>query len=543
MATLQPLLLRVLESLCSTVGSTVSKEVLRLAKAGEFTGDKGLFSLKIDPSAYSTSYSYLRDASCVELLRKCRIDSIVSARTRARVAEDSFLESEAMCARSNARLRGVLRNELPLGLSDLSVQDCLGRAKAYIAQCLGPVPTSLNCGFGPGATYGNKGHLTTIPDKIESRIELTSGSVFLAHPILSRTAWYRDLVNRQPLDGPYRFVRGNRFTTVPKTALKDRGICVEPSGNVYIQKGVGRAIKKRILFFTGQDLNHAQHRHRSMAREASRTGSHATIDLSSASDTVCLELVKFLLPGDWYELLSSLRSPATLFRGRWYRLEKFSSMGNGYTFELETLIFASLAYAVGCRNQGLDFSVFGDDIIVPTEFARDLCEILKWCGFSLNKEKTFLDGPFRESCGGDFFLGAPVRAHNLEDDPSTPEEWISLANGLRRLGLNDPGCDFRDSFPHTAWMRCLDALPSDIRRLRGPPSYGDLVINDETGYQMRVRGNGLRYLRVYRPVSKKLPFHHWKGGCLFAAALYGMSTAGVSTRGVSGYKVGWVNFP
>jgi len=556
--TLQPSLLRVLAALCASVDTPRSLGIYLRAKHNCFLEDGppdrtgrsyGLLRQRTDPSAYLTIDSYRKDNACTEFLRKCRLDGIVSKADRAQAARDSFWDSEKVCARTNARLRSLIFGEGLIDLAEIRIQDFLGRAKDYIRKCLGPVPSELNCSFGPGATYGCKGFYTTIPDKIESRVEITRGALLLSPLVIERTAWYRQLVNRQPLDGPYKFIRGNRFTTVPKTALKDRGICVEPSGNVYLQKGVGKAIKRRIKYFTGFDLDFAQDRHRTMACEASRTGSHATIDLEAASDTVSYDLVKFLFPSDWFELLDCLRSPFTQIGGKWVKLEKFSSMGNGYTFELETLIFASLAYACGGEVMGQDFSVFGDDIIIPTEFARDLISVLKFCGFKPNGSKTFLDGPFRESCGGDFFDGAPVRAHNLEEDPSAPEDWISLANGLRRLGSLDPGCDFRTSYPHTAWMRCLDAIPAHIRRLRGPLSLGDLVINDEEGYQFVTRTIGkdrkgpFRFIRVYRPIAKRLPLHHWKGGVLYAAALYGIGSSHVSTRGVQGYKVGLINYP
>jgi len=424
--------------------------------------------------------------------------------------------------------------------------EVLDRAKMWLSDLLGPLPTSLEGSFGPGATYGDKGSLTTVPDKITSRLELTREATILL-PFVERTAWYRSLVSRQPLGGPHKFVRGNRFTTVPKTALKDRGICVEPSVNVFLQKPVGRAIKRRIFRKFGYDLNFGQQRHQSLAQLASRTGSHATIDLEAASDTVSLEVVRYLLPPQWFDLLYTLRSGFTNIDGKTVKLEKFSSMGNGYTFELETIIFASLAYACGAGQYGSDFLVFGDDIIVKTEIATNLLLVLGYCGFVPNKDKTYLTGPFRESCGGDFFNGTPVRAHNVEEEPTKPSDWISLANGLRRLGLRDPGCDFRDSYPFTAWMRCLDAIPSDIRRLRGPDSFGDLVINDDRNYQLRVR-HGIRYLKVFRPIGRFLPAHHWKSSVIFAAALYGMRQPSsgpvrVSEKGVAGYKVGWSSYP
>jgi len=544
MTTLQRPLLRVLSALCESADSPRSLGLLLRAKYGCMTGQDGLLSQRTDPSAYQTSYQYLKDNACTEFLRKCRLDGVVSESDRRVATLSGFWIAERDCRQTNARFQRYQENH-SLSVLDAKGLDCLDRARSFLRHILGPVPETLNGGFGPGATYGDKGQLTTVPDKITSRIQMTRGASQLSMCI-ERTAWFRSLVTRQPPGGPFEFVRGNRFTTVPKTALKDRGICIEPSANLFLQKAVGSLLKRKILQKFPVDLLHAQSVHRRMAQEGSRYGSFSTIDLEAASDTVSLEVVRYLLPPDWFDLLSMLRSPETFIEGNWIKLGKFSSMGNGYTFELETLIFASIAYAMGAGIFGLNFWVFGDDIIVPTGVARDVVAMLRFCGFKTNESKTFLDGPFRESCGGDFFRGVPVRAHNVEKEPTTPEDWISLANGLRRLGSLDPGCDFRDSFTHTAWMRCLDAIPSDIRRLRGPATLGDIVINDDTGFNLRVR-NGVRYIRVYRPIGRTLFQHHWKGSVLYAAALYGSlrsrksGLAIVQTRGVSGHKVGWVS--
>jgi len=451
----------------------------------------------------------------------------------------SFLKSEQSCAGTNARFRRLLDNH-SLSALDLNMIEFLERAKWWIKETLGRLPNDLEGSFGPGATFRDKGQRATVADKIESPLSYTPGVECLL-PFVTKTAWFRSLTYRQT-SNVFDVVQGNRFTTVPKTAITDRGICIEPGVNIYLQKAVGSCIKSKILRRWGHDILHAQSKHQSLACVASRTGSHATIDLESASDTVSAALVKFLLPPEWYDLLLSLRSPITYVGGKRVVLEKFSSMGNGYTFELETIIFASLAHACGAGDYGDDFLVFGDDIIVRTEVASDLLELLQYCGFLPNKAKTHVTGPFRESCGGDFFNGHPVRGHNVEKEPTTPEDWISLANGLRRLGSRELGGDFRGSIAHTAWMRCLDALPVHIRRLRGPVSYGDLVINDDDGFQVKWRQQK-RYLAVYRPIPKFVDTRHWKNHIVYAAVLYGIDRRGVPTRGVRGYKVGWINYP
>lgn len=534
---------RVLSALCQSIDTPRALTVEILARHGEWGQ---LLNLRTDPLHYLKSYQYLQDNSCTEFLRKCRLDGVVSPSERRKKSVSLFWESEHACARTNLRFSRI-RGNSSLELLDLRALDYLERAKKWIRLVLGPLPPILEGRFGPGATYGDKGRLTTIPDKIETGVESTSTAVTLS-TFIEHTAWYRSACKAYLRRDPWRIVRGNRFTTVPKDALKDRGICIEPTANIFLQLSVGEALKGR-LKRAGVDLLHAEYSHQIMAREASRTGDHSTIDLSSASDTVATGLVRFLLPDDWFALLSDLRCAFTSLDGKWVRLEKFSSMGNGYTFELETLIFASLAYACGAGTFGLDFSVFGDDIIVPTAVSSELLALLGYCGFTPNKRKTYTTGYFRESCGGDFFFGSPVRGHNLEKEPTTPEEWISLANGLRRLGLRDPVGDFRYAYPRTAWLRCLDNVPSSIRRLRGPDYLGDLVINDDDSLSnLRVR-HGMRYIQVYRPVPMRLKSFHWRPEVVYAAALYGAFSTGplgetlVPRKGVSGYKVGWIHFP
>ena len=143
--------------------------------------------------------------------------------------------------------------------------------------------------------------------------------------------------------------------------------------------------------------------------------------------------MKLFLPEDWFEVLDALRSPMTHVRDdvvgkeAWVRLEKFSSMGNGFTFELETLLFAAIT-EVTCDNAdarlGSGIWVYGDDIIYPSVHASAVASALRWCGFIPNKTKSFSTGPFRESCGGDYFLARNVRSYYIKDNPHEPSDWI-----------------------------------------------------------------------------------------------------------------------
>lgn len=526
---------KVFLTLCQDVGSPFSLSLADKARAGDWVG---VISSRVDPTQYSDPYVFARDYACAEFLRKC--DLPLDGFDRKAEALKGFWSSEQACAVTNTTF-SRFRNNGPLGPSDIAFMTLLESARAWIKKVLGPIPRNLDGKFGPGATFGDRGRLTTIPDKMSSRLQSTSqASVF--RQLLHDSAWDRAVLASGRFSAT-EIVRGNRFTTVAKDALKDRGICIEPSLNVFFQLDVGKRLKSR-LFCAGLDLIYGQEKHKQWACRGSRDGSLATIDLSSASDTVAYELVRWLLPADWFALLDALRSPFTLVEGKWVHLQKFSSMGNGYTFELETLVFASLCHACGAGTPGVDYLVYGDDIIVPTEVAKRVLCVLQLCGFTPNSRKTFIEGPFRESCGGDFFNGVNVRPYYLKELPHEPQDWIKMANGIRRLVCKDHNDWFRFSYPYRAWLRVLDHIPSHIRRIRGPIQLGDLCIHDEADkWADPTIRSGVRYYRVYRPVSRPISWSHFKPEVVLASALYGCPSRGVIPRGsVSGYKVGYIAY-
>lgn len=492
-----------------------------------------LASQRLDPRHYLDAESYWRDATAISIVRK--LDCLPTTVDRKAAAEELFLVCEKQCFSSNLRLLPYLSPGLPDTVEGVHV--FFERARKMVSEILGPCPDLFEGRFGPGATYGDKGCLTTVPDKMSSAPTLTGECL----PFLLQwgaTLWAKacSTHKRVPV-----FIPGNRFTTVPKDCEKDRGIAIEPSINVFYQLAVGRVIRQR-LKRVGINLTDGQEIHKRVACEASIQGHLCSMDLSNASDTISRNLVKLLLPPRWHALLSMLRSPKTLFQGKWRLLEKFSSMGNGFTFELETLVFLCLLNALDpSLVRGKDLFVYGDDLLFPSRMSNDVVSLFEFCGLTVNRRKTFVDGPFRESCGGDFFDGVDVRPFFLKESPNEPQQLIALANGLKRLtrgAVGRPYCVSR------SWFSILDALPGNIRRLRGPERLGDLCVHDgEERWQFRWR-SGIRYIKVYRPCRyTKVSWQNFKPDVILASAVYGMPWSGggiIPRSAVAGYKIGWV---
>jgi hypothetical protein len=245
-----------------------------------------------------------------------------------------------------------------------------------------------------------------------------------------------------------------------KNAKTHRPICIEPLLNGFVQLAIGGFLKERLRVRAKQDLSDQQ-RNQLLAEEASMKGHLATIDLSSASDTLAFSVVFDLLPEEWVDLLASFRTGHMSYGGREYELEKFSSMGNGYTFELESLIFWALSSA--CTElSGADrdlVSVYGDDIIVPVKAVDLLMASLTWCGFNLNREKSFWTGKFRESCGADWLDGDAVRPVFKKDRLSP--QWLAVFHNWAFRNGESTLCSIAKSF-----------IPRDLQ-LFGPPGHGD----------------------------------------------------------------------
>lgn len=226
------------------------------------------------------------------------------------------------------------------------------------------------------------------------------------------------------------FHQGSRFSTVPKNNERDRPINVECFGNTVVQRSIGIHIRNELKKLFSIDLDTLAETH----RELIASNEYATIDLSNASDSVSLALCEFLLPTHLMKAITASRSDFILGHdGQYHKIRKVSSMGNGFTFELMTLILTAVA-----RTMDPTASVFGDDIIIKKEHAVRMIQLIESVGFVVNKEKSFIDGPFRESCGGNYHDDfGYIESYDFKW-PSNIHDCIVFFNKTRRLGNKYP---------------------------------------------------------------------------------------------------------
>jgi hypothetical protein len=272
----------------------------------------------------------------------------------------------------------------------------------------------------------------------------------------------------------------NKITFVPKNADEHRSIGVELNGSIILQKVFGDLIRDKLKHF-GLDLN-SQSRNVHFARVA-KTFQFATVDISNASNTLCRETVKLLIPHDWFVHLDCLRSHYGSCKSLNYttKYSMFSSMGNGFTFELESLIFYAISLATVMDANGYNLAlakknvaVYGDDLIVPQECLQNLTHELNYIGFKINPDKSFGSGNFFESCGSDFYDGVDVRPFFLKRQISTVRDAYFLCNSILYKSIKT-----RSGFLFPAYLIVLKSLKKLGNPDVGPiHHYGESNKND-----------------------------------------------------------------
>ena len=502
--------------------------------------------MAVNPVDFLHPREYFVAAQAVAFLKKAKFLPTNREEVEARTLQ-KWWECERTCFRTNRRL-SPLCDGFTAGNQRLDdyVRRCQVKMKSLLGRC--PGVEDLTPRFGPGSTVSDRSTMSTVPDKLSSQVTLTWSAV----PLLTafgRSAWGRGSRKDDLIE-----VRGGIFFTVDKTAAIRRSCEKQPAFNVAFQLPIGKWMRGR-LSRVGIDLDYGEVTHKALAKQASLDGRSATIDLTSASDCSAESAVRLMLPHDWFELLDRARTRFTQVNGKWVLTEKFSAMGNGFSFELETAMFLVAICALDdSLEPGKNVFVYGDDIIVPSEWSHAVLGALSWWGYLPNKEKTFTSGEFRESCGGDFFRGVDVRPYYWKENISEPARLISLANGLRRTyqKATVTGTPQERSI-RKVWFGVLDRIPSHIRTCRGPEDLGDIVICDELSrWDIRVK-DSIRYVRTWSPVKyRKVFLERFHVDVQWASLLYGVVLSGnakddssrfiVPRDGVTGYGRRWVPF-
>jgi hypothetical protein len=453
-------------AICKAFNTPRSLACWSLFREGEF--DQLVRLPMPDPESYDDPQSFYHDYLATTLLQKYKGFAVCDTR---KVAIQSFVDSEAHCSSMNRKCRnGELARaaETIIPVVQRKISQLLGSFSLY--------EQLERCRWGPGATASIPRREAYPDTKIrEDRLSVTQRCLPFAKMALGPDIhWLRargiDADGPcSPSDDEFQVVDGGRLAVVPKSAKTDRTILIEPTMNLFLQLGAGSYIRKRLLT-VGIDLND-QTRNQTLASLG-----WATIDLKSASDTVYRELVYQLLPWDYFWYYDSIRSPfykEDAESGYKY-LQKFSSMGNGFTFELESLIFWAIAQCVLDQNSSRErCGVFGDDIAVPLGFGNLVVEHLEAFGFQVNRDKSFTRGPFRESCGRHYFNGTDVTPIYQKEIPSSYAEIIRLHNRLYRASARLTGGDYYD-------RRFRGAV--EVCRRHAPPRHVTFDLESDDGF-------------------------------------------------------------
>lgn len=395
----------------------------------------------------------------------------------------SFDRAERLCRITNRRLDWYALR--PERLDDVRSAQISKMRRVISEVCgshsrwLGVLPESIR--VTSGATSETSRERSVPYMKVRKSIACTSG----AWPYVEALSKY--YIGRAP---KFHEVCHNRIVTVSKSISTNRTIAAEPAGNLPVQLSVDSWLKKRLRKCLGIDLS-SQRKNQEMARSGSITGKLATIDLSMASDTLAYNVVPYLFPEDWYMTLHRLRTPC--YKGKFGEgtYAKFSSMGNGFTFTVETLVFAAACVAVGSE----DFTVYGDDIILESHLYGDVCALLRYLGFVPNLTKSFAEGPFRESCGKDYFEGVDTRPFYYRGQAATRADLAHHINGL--VGI---------SVPHGAlWEYLRKGVLEAVRQKAHLPlvphndsTESGVHVDANTAYRIgviRVRFGGLHFFK------------------------------------------------
>lgn len=457
--------------------------------------------------AYSIDYRADDDPTALAFARQCLAfyakdaDLVIAGVDKKSNAEKSFAETERRCRRTNQRFSLLYQTEQLLFCEDGLVVAVSQKISEILGDC--PKLEDLDLRFGPGMNVGC------------TSAKYTSGRHKLNVPMTHYHEFSNELLEEFERELPHMFKLNKLLPAVAKLSWVNknwqtlRSIIIEAILAGLGQLGIGKELKKRFLATCGINLS-SQVENRLYAGIGSIHNNIATIDLKNASNTIaCLVVFHLIQSEDWFNLLDQLRTRRVEYNGKVIELEMFSSMGNGFTFELESIIFYAIAY-VTCIRAGLKteyLSVFGDDLIVPSDadFLNKLFHNLEFFGFEVNSTKSYTDGPFRESCGADYFLGINIRPFYKKD------RWTDA----RLIGLLN--------FDRANW-NLFEPLRFELEKLIfdksnniisfGPPGFGDGHIHyDISDFQYRM------HLRRNKPCTKPIETRwatsklEWNGTC------------------------------
>lgn len=356
-----------------------------------------------------------------ELLRKNPF--IGDPKSLEKVTCEGFISTELRCYNYNTQFQKLLDHPY--------MGDVLRKWKENVAIILHRpfsirVPRKITAGATTSCKTGN----TPLERFKTSEITPECLSFFMRNPDIG-----------MPLNTAPTIRNGSISHQVPKTYKTNRLIALEPSENILLQSDIGSQMSE-LLSYQGIEISKAQEVHKAYAWLGSITGEFSTDDLTSASNLIYSAIARYLLPSSWREACDAARSSHIIINDECRELQAYATNGNGFCFELETILFYAMLQTAHTFVHGTwsdDCRVYGDDLIYPVSITDTVRRICKGVGFITNLEKSFSHGLFRESCGGDFINGVDVRPVFLKNRlESTIDKIIHLNQIYNKFGTRMP---------------------------------------------------------------------------------------------------------
>lgn len=298
---------------------------------------------------------------------------------------------------------------------------------------------------------------------------------------------------------PVEFLRRAKLVLVAKSLKTYRTISMEPSTLMWYQQGVLKAFNADLKHRRFHPLRTRyspmdQQPNRDLAWEGSVDGSFATIDLSSASDSVSWPLVKaWFRESCLYRWMLCTRSfEVQLPDGTVQHVDKFAPMGSALCFPTEVVVFCAITECA-IKEAGGDpnrsrYRVFGDDIVVESKYAPFVMSRLERNGFSVNTQKSYsttdLPWIFRESCGGEYLDGADVTPVRLSRRFSGLKTSVHRASQIESLIEMANDCYSRYPSVRTWCVRSLLRLKPHVGVLFNSTGDGGLFSTQPTNWHL-----------------------------------------------------------
>jgi hypothetical protein len=329
-------------------------------------------------------------------------------------------------------------------------------------------------------------------------------------------------------------IRAVKVQAVPKSYKASRIIAMENT----TRQGFARSIANVLDRYLPDSVPiHDQETNQNLAYFGSLTNQVATLDLSNASDCISKSLFFEILPKGLTDRIAPLLGTHTLIDGSMRVMQQMSTAGNALTFILESMIFdiicraSTKMYETWYGGPVLDKvfvngkwytlpSVYGDDQIVHVSVAELTIQVLEALGFIVNKAKSYTDGPYRESCGAEYYDGVDVSSFYYPRFPilGSIKEKVSISPKCFRDSYLDVFVDTRSSLislqhrlygvsyaaSRFVWNLVIEDYPKMTRSLQG--SHNSDLWDYEATSQLRKAPYGSTYVlrvRPWDPITKR----------------------------------------